>query len=285
MIDCRAARQEAKDSISVLLVGCGRMGSALLQGWIKQPGFQFSVVEQNAISAVPSEGVSLQVYADPKEIPEDVRPDVVVFAVKPEVLLTTLAKYARFAEAGSLCLSIAAGVGLSRLEHVLPAKATVVRAMPNTPAAIGRGATVAVPNRYVTASHRRHCECLMGAVGDFVWVEDETLLNLVTAVSGSGPAYLFLLMESLANAGLQAGLPEELATRLAEKTICGAARLVEETGYSPSNLRKAVTSPGGATAAALSILMTESGLPDLMMRTVARAAERARELESRGNTD
>jgi pyrroline-5-carboxylate reductase len=187
--------------------------------------------------------------------------------VKPQVFDDVLPAYRRWVRPETLFLSIAAGKTIAGIARHLGGEAAIVRAMPNTPAAIGRAITVACPNPHVGPEQRRLCERLLAAIGDSAWVEDEALMDAVTAVSGSGPAYVFLLIEALAAAGTGAGLPPDLALRLA---------LVSPDA--PARLRENVTSPGGTTRAALDVLMGEHGLPELLDRAVAAAAARSREL-------
>jgi pyrroline-5-carboxylate reductase len=257
----------------VLLVGCGKMGSALLSGWLDQ-GIRPTdvvVVEPSALA------LGVTVVMAESQIPPDFSPDVVVLAVKPQVMAEALPPYARFDRA--VFLSIAAGKPIDFFRRHLGDKAAVIRAMPNTPAAVRRGITVCCSGPGVTAEQRRLSRSLLEAVGEVGWVEDESLMDAVTAVSGSGPAYLFLLAETLAAAGIAQGLPEDLAVRLARVTVAGAGELLRQSTESAEQLRKNVTSPGGTTAAALAVLMAESkGLPSLMTEAVAAATRRGQEL-------
>lgn len=257
----------------ILLVGCGKMGSAMLSGWLDQ-GIKASdvvVVEPSA----PALGVA--VVASESEIPADFAPDVVVLAVKPQVMAEALPPYARFGKA--VFLSIAAGKPIAFFRSHLGASAAIIRAMPNTPAAVRRGITVCCPSPNVTAEQRGLCKSLLEAVGEVGWLEDEGLMDAVTAVSGSGPAYVFLLAETLAQAGINQGLPEDLAVRLARATVAGSGELLRQSSESASQLRKNVTSPGGTTAAALAVLMAENnGVPSLMNEAVAAATRRGKEL-------
>lgn len=264
--------------INVLLVGCGKMGGALLQSWQKKNICKrIDVVDPHCISslAVASRAASFH------DLPGDACPDVIVFAVKPQSLPDTVDEYKSCAEHGALVLSIAAGKPISFFENHLGKTAKIVRAMPNTPAAIGKGITVACTNAHVTPAERKKAEALLGAVGEVLWVEDEALLDPVTALSGSGPAYVFLLIETLTKAGIHIGLPPAMAESLARQTVTGSAALAAyDTAISASQLRENVTSPGGTTAAALEILMTEPALQDLFDRALDAANKRARELAS-----
>jgi pyrroline-5-carboxylate reductase len=186
--------------------------------------------------------------------------------------------YRRFATPETVFLSIAAGKTLAFFSRQLGAEAAIVRAMPNTPAAIGRGITVACPNPYASAVQIALCDRLLAAAGEVAWVDDEALIDAVTAVSGSGPAYVFLLIECLAKAGIAAGLPADLAVRLARATVAGSGELARLSSEPAEVLRQNVTSPGGTTRAALDVLMAADGLETLMRKAVAAAAARSREL-------
>ncbi|MBI5165194.1 MAG: pyrroline-5-carboxylate reductase [Magnetospirillum sp.] len=260
----------------VLLVGCGKMGSALLAGWLDR-GLDPAgvVVVEPQAGALPS-GVLVVAAAD--AVPQAFRPDVVVLATKPQVMATAAAPYARYRDA--VFLSIAAGKTLAFFEAIFGADAAIVRAMPNTPAAVRRGVTVCVPNARVDTARRAACQILLEAVGEVAWIADEGAMDAVTAVSGSGPAYVFLLAETLAAAGVAAGLPEELAMRLARATVAGSGELLHQASESAAQLRINVTSPGGTTAAALAVLMAEPGLGTLMGAAIAAATRRSRELAS-----
>jgi pyrroline-5-carboxylate reductase len=263
---------------TLLLAGCGKMGGALLEGWLTAGiADRVVVVEPNDLPGYAGHPKVLR-CTGADALPSRLSPDIVVLAVKPQILPATVAEYRRFVAPGTVFLSIAAGRTLGWFEQELAPAAAIVRAMPNTPAAVGRGMTVACANAAVTPAQASACEALLRAVGDVAWVEDEALMDAVTAVSGSGPAYVFLLIETLAQAGVAAGLPEELAQRLARATVCGAGELAYRSIEPAARLRENVTSPGGTTQAALSILMAEDGLPPLMDRAVAAATRRSREL-------
>lgn len=268
----------------VLLVGCGKMGSALLAGWLARgtagPDAPVFVVEPNATStAAFATAPGVSVVADAGQLAPDITPPVVVFAVKPQAMDDVVPDYRRFVSPATVFLSIAAGRPIAYFERRLGAAAAVVRTMPNTPAAVGRGISVACANREVAAAQRELCGTLLSAVGDVAWVDDERLLDPVTAVSGSGPAYVFLLVEALAEAGEAAGLPAELAMRLARATVAGSGELLHRAAEPAEQLRRNVTSPGGTTAAALGVLMAKrGGLNALMKRAIAAATKRSREL-------
>ena len=255
------------------------MGSALLHGWLDRgiPASQITVVEPDETRASTATGRSVGVVADVADLRSSA-PNAVVFAVKPQSLKTVAPQYARFAAAGAVFLSIAAGRTIAGLVACLSPGAAVVRAMPNTPAAVRRGISVACANAAVAASQRALCQDLLAAVGAVLWIDDEALMDAVTAVSGSGPAYVFLLAECLAQAGVDAGLPAEMARRLARETIVGSGELLAKSDAPPEALRREVTSPGGTTAAALEVLMADGGLHAVLSRAVAAAARRSREL-------
>jgi len=263
---------------TLLLVGCGKMGGALLKGWLERGAARHVVVVEPGPGADAFLGDRLiERHRRGEEVPESFLPDVVILAVKPQVMEAAVKPYKRYV-GRSLFLSIAAGKTLSYFARHLDDEAAVVRSMPNTPAAVGRGITVACANPRVTPTQRRLAEMLLTAVGEVGWVEDEGLLDAVTAVSGSGPAYVFLMIECLAKAGVAAGLPAELATRLARATVAGSGELARVANEPPAKLREAVTSPGGTTRAALDVLMAPDGLEPLLVRAVAAATRRSREL-------
>lgn len=266
---------------NVLLVGCGNMGRALLNGWLDQgvPPADLSVVEPAAALAAGIAGSGVTVVTDAGALSPGFRPDVVVLAVKPQVIESVASAYAAFAAGDTVFLSIAAGKTIRTLQERLDGTAAIVRAMPNTPAAVRSGVTVACANERVDSAQRAACDRLLSAIGSVHWVDDEKLLDPVTAVSGSGPAYVFLLAECLAKAAENAGLPPQLATILARETVTGAGALLAQSDLSPATLRENVTSPGGTTAAALAVLMQSSpDLEDLMRRAVLAATARSREL-------
>jgi pyrroline-5-carboxylate reductase len=264
----------------LLLVGAGKMGGALLSGWLREGLNPESVLVQDP--QPPKEAAALlrkhKIAKSARKLAKP--PAVIVLAVKPQLLDAVLPGLKPLIGGKTVLLSIAAGRTLKGLSKHLPAGTAVVRAMPNTPAAIGQGISVAIANAAVTAMQRRDCNALLKAGGEVVWIDDEALMDPVTAVSGSGPAYVFLLAESLAEAGVEAGLERKLATRLACATVSGAGELLRCSGLSPSALRENVTSPKGTTAAALEELMVEKGLKHLLSRAVAAAKKRSRELSS-----
>jgi pyrroline-5-carboxylate reductase len=270
----------------LLLAGCGKMGSALLKGWLGQglnPEAVYIIEPGSLDLAAEFAGFSLApeaVVASASALPAGLAPAVMVLAVKPQAMDEALRPLAAFVKAGSGVVSIAAGKTIDYFAKKLGDEASVIRAMPNTPAAIGRGMTVAFANANVSPAQKALCEAMMTAVGKFAWLEEESLIDAVTAVSGSGPAYVFYLAECLAAAGKTAGLPDDLAQLLAVETVIGAGALLAASGEAPHDLRRNVTSPKGTTEAALDILMAEEGMADLLRKAVAAAAKRSRELAS-----
>lgn len=264
---------------AVVLLGCGKMGGALLEGWLKGglPASQ-AVIFETHVSPAVERFAALGAQVNPAAAPET--PAAVLLAVKPQMLEEALPSVAPLLGPGRLALSIAAGKTLEWIAARLPVGTPVVRAMPNTPAAVGRGISALSANAAATDSERALAESLMAAAGETLWLPSEDLMNAVTAVSGSGPAYVFHLVEALAAAGESVGLPRDLATRLARATVSGSGALLDvEAGQTAAELRAAVTSKGGTTAAALSELMhEESGLSPLMKRAVEAARRRGAEL-------
>lgn len=266
---------------TVLLAGAGKMGQALLEGWLAEglPGAAVIIQEPKPSSELQDlarrHGMRVETGVATLATP----PSVIVAAVKPQVMDAVFAPLAKLAGPETVVLSIAAGRAIASFEkHLAPGRA-VVRAMPNTPAAIGRGITGAVANAAVTARQKAICDALLAAVGEVVWIDDESLIDAVTAVSGSGPAYVFLLAECLANAGVAAGLDPKAAAALARATVSGAGELLRVSPLEAAKLRENVTSPGGTTAAALSVLMQDGkGLQDLLTEAVLAAKKRSRDL-------
>ena len=260
------------------LVGVGKMGSALLGGWLEGGLNPKAVVvvdpspPQEALDFLGRAGISVDAR------PPAVAPAAtIVVAVKPQVIAAVLPTLGTLVGADTIAVSIAAGTTLANLEAGL-GKIAIVRAMPNTPAQIGRGITGALANQRVGTAGKALVTSLLEAVGEVVWVDDEALIDVVTAVSGSGPAYVFLLAECLAEAGLKAGLDPQTARRLASATVSGAGELLARSDLPPDQLRKNVTSPGGTTAAALEILMGEGGFAPLLRQAVVAAKRRSEEL-------
>ena len=265
----------------ILLVGCGKMGGALLRGWLARGLDASSVVVVEPFAAAAESlraELGVPVVADAAAIPGAFAPDIVVFAVKPQGMDEIVPAYRQHASTGAVVLSIAAGRPIAYFEGHLGENAAIVRTMPNTPAAVGRGITGACTNAHVDAGQRSACQELLEAVGEVVWLQDEAQIDAVTAVSGSGPAYVFYMIECMTRAGVEVGLPEGVAERLARATVAGAGELARLSDDPAGVLRQNVTSPGGTTAAALDVLMAEDGLAPLMARAIAAAERRSREL-------
>jgi pyrroline-5-carboxylate reductase len=268
--------QPLKSIGSLLLVGAGKMGSAMLDGWIARglAPKRIAVLEPQpgkAIKALARRGLAL----NPKG--KVAAAAAVVIAVKPQTAPEAVPPLARYVGKNTLVLSIMAGRTIGFLEKALPG-AAIVRAMPNTPAAIGRGITVACPNGKVSARQRKLASDLLAAIGTVEWASNETLMDAVTAVSGSGPAYVFLLAEAMTKAGIAAGLPADLAATLARETVAGSGELLHRSPLDAATLRQNVTSPGGTTAAALAVLMGPAGFDELLTKAIAAATRRGREL-------
>ena len=264
----------------ILLVGGGKMGGALLAGWLKH-----GVAPSDIIVVEPDQKAAAELRERYRVTVRDTMPEtlerpptLVLFAVKPQVLPTVSPPYKRYVGPETAFLSIAAGKTIGFFERHLGPDAAIIRAMPNTPAAVGRGITVLYANGATSEEQMSFCETLMSAVGEVRWAVDEAQFDAVTAVSGSGPAYVFLLIEYLAEAGVAAGLPADLAMDLARATVVGSGELAYRSVESAEILRRNVTSPGGTTAAALEVLMGEDGLKDLMTKAIAAAARRSKEL-------
>jgi pyrroline-5-carboxylate reductase len=262
---------------SLLLVGAGKMGSAMLEGWLARGLNPRKVVviepqPVKAVKALTRRGLKL----NPKGKANPAA--VIIIAVKPQIAPDALPAVAPYVGKSTLVLSIMAGRTIGFLEKSLPAGAAVVRSIPNTPAAIRRGISVAVVNAKVSARQRKQATDLLSAIGEVEWVSDEALMDAVTATSGSGPAYVFLLAEAMTQGGTAAGLPAELAARLARETVAGAGELLRRSDLDAATLRQNVTSPGGTTAAALEVLMGPGGFDALLTRAIAAATRRGGEL-------
>jgi pyrroline-5-carboxylate reductase len=266
---------------TLLLAGAGNMGSAMLAGWLQEGLKPAQIIVQDpappprATELLAQHGLTARAavasLADP--------PAVIVVAVKPQAMDEVFPPLAKFAGNATVVLSIAAGRTIASFAKHLPEGTAVVRAMPNTPAAVGRGITVGVPNAHVSARQRATCDGLLRAIGEVSWVDDENLIDAVTAVSGSGPAYVFYLTECLADAAVKVGLAPELARKLARVTVAGSGELLHRSDLGADVLRQNVTSPGGTTFAALQVLMAKDrGLPELIREAVTAAARRSREL-------
>ena len=261
----------------LLLVGCGKMGGAMLAGWLER-GLRDAVVVEPNPAAVAAFAERVRVVGAPSEVPDGFRPGAVVLAIKPQEALATLPSLSRFVAPGTVFLSIMAGQTVAGIRTGLGTGAVVVRAMPNTPAAVRQGFTVAYPAAEVSPAQRELADALLASVGEVAWVEDEALLDPVTAVSGGGPAYVFLLAEVMEAAAIEQGLPPDLARRMARATVAGSGALLAASAEDAAALRRAVTSPKGTTERALEVLMAPEAWPALMSRAIKAATARSREL-------
>ncbi|MET0194899.1 MAG: pyrroline-5-carboxylate reductase [Hyphomicrobiaceae bacterium] len=265
---------------TLLLAGAGNMGSAMLAGWLDRGLDPKQIIVQDpspparVSELIAKHGIDLRASVTQLSEP----PAVLVVAVKPQVMDEVFPPLAQLSDSGTLVLSVAAGRRIDGFERHLTKGTPVVRCIPNTPSSIGRGITGAVGNAHVTAAKRATCDALLRAIGEVVWLDEEGLIDAVTAVSGSGPAYVFYLAECLAEAGVKAGLPPELAQKLAGWTVSGAGELLHRSDLPADVLRQNVTSPNGTTYAALQVLMADDGLAKLMREAVAAATRRSREL-------
>ncbi|MBU2581177.1 MAG: pyrroline-5-carboxylate reductase [Alphaproteobacteria bacterium] len=264
----------------ILILGAGKMGGALLAGLLDKGLSPADVLIQDpapppeAAKLIAERGIRRAARFDELKTP----PSVILAAVKPQIMDQVFASAAHHAGPDTLTLSIAAGRTIASFAAHLPAAAAIVRAMPNTPAAIGHGMTVCCANDAATAAHKELATALMSAVGKVAWVTDEALMDAVTAVSGSGPAYVFHLVECMTEAGIAAGLQPALAAELARSTVSGSGALLDATDLPAGDLRKNVTSPGGTTAAALEVLMAGDAMQDLFKRAIAAARDRGQQL-------
>ena len=259
---------------TIPLAGAGKMGGAMLAGWLAGGLDANRVV---VVEPLPSDDIKALAAKGVRLNPNDPGPaDTLVVAVKPQMFREAGPALKKLVGSNTLVVSIMAGTTIAALEEVCGGM--VVRAMPNTPAAIGRGITVAVAAKNVSAAQRGTADALLRATGAVEWVDDESLMDAVTAVSGSGPAYVFLLAEELARAGVEAGLPADLATKLARETVAGSGELLHRSEQDSATLRQNVTSPGGTTAAALEVLMGKDGMQPLMIRAIAAATQRSKDL-------
>jgi pyrroline-5-carboxylate reductase len=263
---------------SLLLVGGGRMGGAMLAGW-RELGLSSSVVVDPSPDASSLAAPGVTVVPSAAAIPLGFTPEAVILAVKPQMAAEALPAYARFA-GRAVFISIMAGKTLHAIGAMLGVKSALVRAMPNTPASVRQGITVAVAGAHVSPHQKSLANNLLAATGQISWVDDEPLLDPVTAISGGGPAYVFLLTELMEQAGLDQGLPPELARQLARQTVIGSAALLAATDEDPASLRIAVTSPKGTTERALAVLRADDAWPKSFAKAIQAATERSRELSS-----
>ncbi|MBP0483416.1 pyrroline-5-carboxylate reductase [Sagittula salina] len=258
----------------LVLLGCGKMGSAMLEGWLARglPAGSVWVTDPNPSDWLSGQGVHLNAA-----LPAD--PAIVLVAVKPQMMAEALPGLRAQGNGSTVFLSVAAGISIATYEALLGAETPVIRAMPNTPAAVGQGITAIIGNARATAEHLQMAEALLSAVGQVVRLEDEAQMDAVTGLSGSGPAYVFHMIECMAAAGEAQGLAPDLAMALAKATVAGAGALAMQAPDDPAQLRRNVTSPNGTTQAGLEVLMdATNGLPPLIAATVKAAADRSREL-------
>jgi len=270
-------------SPTICLVGGGNMGGAMLGGWLAG-GYEAEIITvidpgppDDIVSLIDGHGVRHLTSAHGAAAP-----DILIVAVKPQIIASVLGELVHLMNSHNVLVSVAAGTTLAQLgapfSGVVGAPVRVVRTIPNTPSLVNRGMTVCVAGEGVSDDQCREVAALLEAIGDVAWVEDEALIDVATGVSGSGPAYVFHLAEALADAGVAAGLPAELADKLARATVSGAGELIRQSDLPAAQLRENVTSPNGTTAAALEILMGGNGFPKLLKEAVLAAANRSREL-------
>jgi len=266
----------------VLILGCGRIGSAILSGLLDK-GLKKSAIYivdpfldliKSNFTALPTKSFNESL----SDLDNSMNPSIVIIAVKPQVMDKTLTDLKVLNLTKTVILSVAAGKTLKYFEDKLGYEQAIIRGMPNTPISVGEGVTVCCPNNQITQSQKKLCDTLLGTVSSVEWIMDETLMDAVTALSGSGPAYLFYMVEAMAAAGQAMGLSGELSEKLALDTICGAGILLKTSKLSPTELRKDVTSPGGTTSAALEIMMGEAGLAKILRQAMQKAKARSKEM-------
>ncbi len=269
---------------NILLIGCGRMGGAILRGWFEKARqlniSSITVVEPSADLQMhdPTGQVRIDWQTDISNLTAGKAYDAVLLAIKPQAFDDLLPALAKILDPATPLLSIAAGRTLHSIGNVMGESRPMIRAMPNLPAMINAGITVCCPDPHVTAQQKDMIEALLKSIGQVAWIENEDQMDAVTGLSGSGPAYVYLLIESMQKAGIASGLPDELAETLARQTVIGASQLAKRSPLPAGQLREQVTSPGGTTAAALDVLQSETGMPDLMTRAIAAATARAKAL-------
>lgn len=265
--------------MQVLLIGAGNMGFAMLRTWIVMEGGRFAVIELNPELRQRVSAAGVESHATILDLPDGFRADVVVIATKPQAVEDVVSKCRTILDPAGLLISVAAGVNLDAIRRKAGDGPAIIRCMPNTPAAIGEAMTVCCASANARTSDRDRAKALLSAIGRVAFVEDERLMDAVTAISGSGPAYIFHLLEAFCAAGVSLGLPPDLAMTLVKQTVFGAAKLALAPEADPTALREQVTSPNGTTAAALLALMDpRDGLSALLQRAVAAAEQRSRDL-------
>lgn len=268
---------------SVVLVGCGNMGFAMLSGWLKSGlDLDIHVIEPAGALRARAEAAGAQMATDVAGLPAGLAPDLVILAVKPQMVAPVLAKCAKLADSGATFVSVAAGITIASMQAAFPAGSPIIRCMPNTPASIGEGMMALFAGPGVSTEVKELVEALFSSSGSVAWVEEETLMDAVTAISGSGPAYVFHFVEALTEAGQALGLPADTAALLARQTVAGAGRMALVSDTPPGTLREQVTSPGGTTAAALNVFMTDGRLTRLVAEATKAARDRSVELGRQG---
>lgn len=278
-----AGQVQGESAMRIVMAGCGNMGFAMLAAWMGEGMIARGdalVVEPNEALRVRAAGIGATVFATASDIPAETAADLVVLAVKPQVMGDVAPQYRRFTEKGAAALSIAAGTKIAFFESIYGANAAIIRCMPNTPAAIGAGMMVLCPNARVKADTMDAVRALLACNGEVADVADETLMDPVTAVSGSGPAYVFHFIECLTAAAEKTGLTADVAALLARQTVLGAAMLAARSSETPATLRQQVTSPNGTTAAALAVMMGEARMEKLVTEAVEAARARSVELSA-----
>ena len=266
---------------TLVLAGCGKMGGAMLEGWLKAGANpkKIIVIDPDPPIEVMDVLVQHRIHLNP-DLSSVTDAEVIVVAVKPQVMEDVLPNLVVLKSSKPLILSVAAGKTIATFAKHFGTDAAIIRTIPNTPAAIGRGITAMSANANVSETQMNLANTLLSSTGEVVTVENESMIDLVTAVSGSGPAYVFYLTECLANAGEKIGLPADLAMQLARATVAGSGELMRQTGIDPATLRQNVTSPNGTTYAALQVLMADSGMKPLFEKAIKAAADRSKELAS-----
>lgn len=269
---------------TLLLVGGGKMGMALLHGWLHAGLSETQIMVQEPTPSEALSATGVRINPDAATVAAH-PPQIIVLAVKPQMIETVLPPLAAALPEQAMVLSLMAGVPIKTLSAMLGGTLACVRTMPNTPASIGRGMTALFADTHVSAVQKEAAAALLEAVGHTVWLEDEKMMDAVTAISGSGPAYVFHLVEALAASAQALGVPQDMAVQLAEQTVIGAATMLDEDAADAAQLRRNVTSPGGTTEAALDVLMSEAGLNNLMRQATQAAAQRSQELAQIGADD
>jgi pyrroline-5-carboxylate reductase len=263
-------------SFKLLLVGCGKMGGAVLKRILElKLASEIWVVNPSPLLK-SYEGSSLRWCKNPTELDPSFQPDLIILAVKPQIMPAVLPLYKHYQTA--VFLSLAAGLTLTKLTSLLDGSYALIRAMPNLPASVGQGMSVAIANTAVTSEQKTYADQCLRAIGAVAWIDQEELMDAVTALSGSGPAYVFALCEMMAKSGEALGLSASLASQLARQTVIGSAALLHQSTDDVTTLRQAVTSRGGTTEAALSVLFADEALPDLLKRAMQAAVERSKQL-------